>query len=106
MDDRLWLPPSARVQPTEGKKEGGTHFDDELGTVTDEQSALVKDAMKLIAHLNERPDHSILVGTAQDRSSLREVFNWWKREGLIGHNPNIRIDYGVPEGAIRVGDGR
>ena len=94
--DGLWL-------PGERKRDGGSYFDDELGSAETVFKNMAKD---LVQHLNERPDHIVFVGTSEDRARMREVFNWWVREGMIGHNPTIKIDYGVPEGGIRVAEDR
>jgi len=106
-EKELWLPD--RVAPTKAKeigKEGGTYFDDELLDAKVERAKLVKMAGEMAAHINERPDHVVYVGSSKDRTEMREVFNWWKKEGIINHNPNIRIEYGVPEGAVRVAEDR
>jgi hypothetical protein len=110
--DRLWTPPTTakpyerRALPTVRKKEGGSLFDDELETEAAVAKRYADDVKELLVHLNQRPDHEVYVGSAEERGQLREVFNHWKREGALMHNPNIRIDYGVADGAIRVGDGR
>ncbi len=98
--------PGGVVLPTAGKKEGGSHFDDELQTAQSKTNEFWEEMARLIDHLNQRPDHDVYVGSAEERGKLRSVFNHWKRQGKLGHNPNIRIDYGVQEGGIRVGDGR
>ena len=105
----LWTPTEThqrRTMPTVRKKEGGTTFDDELETEAAVAARYANDVKELLIHLNQRPDHDVHVGTPEERDQLRQVFNNWKREGVLMHNPNIRIDYGVAEGAIRVGDGR
>jgi hypothetical protein len=109
MEDRLWTPPETfdrRVMPTVRKKEGGSQFDDELETEEVVAKRYAADVAELLVHLNQRPDHIVYVGSDEERTKMREVFNHWKREGVLMHNPDIRIDYGVPDGAIRVGDGR
>ena len=93
--------PSGLFVPGERKKDGGTVFDDELEPVAKVYAEAIKE---MVAHLNERPDHALYVGSAEERTKMREVLNWWMREGHIGHNPNIRIDYGIPEGQIRIGE--
>ena len=95
-----------RSLPTLRKEEGGSYFDDELETEAVVAKRYADDAKELLVHLNQRPDHSVYVGSEDERVQMRAVFNHWKREGALMHNPNIRIDYGVAEGAIRVGDGR
>jgi hypothetical protein len=113
----LWTPSSVerpvevttkeRVSlPDKRKPDGGSYFDDELATEAQKANELANEVRDLLSHLNARPDHVVYVGSTKDRDELRQVFNWWKREGAIGHNPNIRIDYGVAEGAIRVGEDR
>ena len=104
--DKLWTPPDQRVAPTVPKKDGGSYFDDELPTKKAHNEMLLKEGARLINHLNQRPDHDVLVSSGEERTKMREVFNWWRREGVINHNPNIRIDYGIPDGQIRIGDGR
>ena len=110
MADRLWTPPATpyerRVMPSVRKKEGGSLFDDELETEEAVAKRYAEDVKDLLIHLNQRPDHTVYVGTTEERTQLREVFNHWHREGALLRHPNIRIDYGVAEGGIRVGDGR
>lgn len=103
MESGLWTPMDL---PTAAKREGGSYFDDEMHTKEETATAMRMDVQRLLNHLNTRPDHTVYVASAESRDQLRKVFNWWKREGALGHNPNIRIDYGIVEGAIRVGDGR
>jgi len=114
---RLWTPGRSKEKievdvkevmqmPTEGKKDGGSYFDDELETVREHNAQLITDMENLVAHLRERPDHVVFVGGVEERSQLRTVFNHWVKQGVIAHNPNIRIDYGVADGAIRVGEDR
>ncbi len=88
----LWL-------PTTRKKEGGSYFDDEL---TDAQKALVKEASELVAHINARPDHMIYVSSTAEREKMRSVLDWFVSDGMIGHKPKIKIEYGLPEGQVRV----
>ncbi len=92
--------------PTIRKDEGGSYFDDEMMTKEEATEAVRKDMLTLVEHLNQRPDHTVYVSGPKDRVYLRSVFNEWKRQNVIAHNPNIRIDYGVRVGAIRIGDGR
>jgi hypothetical protein len=106
MDD-LWTPTQQherRVRPTVGKREGGSIFDDELGTEAQAARAYANAVQELLTHLNQRPDHTVYVGSEEERGKLRQVFNHWKKKGVLLHNPNIRIEYGVAEGAIRVGE--
>ena len=100
MENELWLP--ERVLPTERKKEGGSTFDDEILLTVTHRAELLKQSGKLAASLNERHDRVVLVGSAEDRTNMRAVFNWWKENGIIGHWPTVKIDYGVPEGTIRI----
>ena len=99
----LWTPPVMQV-PEERKWDGGSYFDDEMQTKEAVALAYRKQVEDLLIHLNARPDHVVYVGSTEDRSNIRAVFNWWVREGALGHHPNIRIDYGVADGAIRVGE--
>jgi hypothetical protein len=108
MDD-LWTPTKTgeRLErPTTRKIEGGSIFDDELGTEEAAAKTYAHSVQELLTHLNQRPDHVVYVGSDEERTKMRQVFNWWKKEGALLHNPNIRIDYGVAEGAIRVGEER
>lgn len=90
--------------PKERKKDGGTHFDDEMQTKAEVAKAYANKVRELLQHLNARPDHVVYVGSTEERGKMRAVFNSWKAKGALGHNPNIRIDYGIVEGAIRVGE--
>ncbi len=92
------------VMPDERKHDGGSYFDDEMQTEEQVARALAQQVAELLVHLSERPDHVVYVGSVEDRSNIREVFNWWVREGALEKHPNIRIDYGVPSGGIRVGE--
>ncbi len=94
------------ILPGTRKAEGGTHFDDELESKEAHAAKFYKDISRLIDHVNERPDHIIYVGSDDERGKLRLVFNEWVQQKLIAHHPTIQIDYGVANGAIRVGDGR
>ena len=108
MDD-LWIPTQTharRVRPDVRKDEGGSFFDDELGTEEAAAKAYGAAVADLLTHLNQRPDHTVYVGSDEERGKMRTVFNHWFNSGALSHHPNIRIDYGVPDGAIRVGDGR
>lgn len=107
-DSGLWTPtPTApTVTPTERKKDGGSYFDDELETNRDYYETLMEEGERLVNHLRERPDHVVHVGSARERDELRQVFNLWFQAGALNHHPTIHIDYGVAEGAIRIGDGR
>ncbi len=111
----LWTPGQAtdiveveqverHVMPDERKHGGGSYFDDEMDTERQVAAAIALQVKQLIEHLNQRPDHTVYVGGTKDRSNIREVFNWWHREGALLNHPNIRIDYGVPDGAVRVGE--
>lgn len=105
--EKLWTPyegHARRVRPQERNSDGGSIFDDELGTQEDHDKQLAKQAKDLMIHLAQRPDHTVYVGSAEERDQLRQVFNWWHREGALEHHPNIRIEYGVPTGNIRVGE--
>ena len=95
-----------RQLPKLRKNDGGSYFDDEMMTEAEVAAEYGRQVKQLLLHLNERPDHVVYVGSVEDRSNIREVFNHWVAQGALGHNPNIRIDYGVAEGAIRVGEDR
>ena len=108
MDD-LWTPyetTERKVRPTERKDEGGSYFDDELGSEQMRAAEYAKQTKELLEHLNQRPDHVVYVGDSETRAQLRTVFNHWHKMGALPYHPNIRIDYGVPEGAIRIDEDR
>ena len=88
----LWLPHVP-------KRDGGTWFDDELEPA---QKALVKATAELVAHINERPDHAVYVSSRTDREKMRRVLDWFAADGMIGRKPEIKIEYGLPDGAVRV----
>lgn len=111
----LWTPGKARdmvpvepvkqmVVPEIGKAEGGSYFDDEMEERSRMEARVEKQAADLRAHLNARPDHTVYVGSVEDRAKMRAAFNVWYRHGLINHNPTIKIEYGVVEGGIRVAE--
>ena len=58
----------------------------------------------LLHHLNQRPDHVVYVDSPKSRDEMRQVFNWWKKEGALRHNPDIKIEYALQEGSIRVAE--
>jgi len=95
--------PSGMWLPGTRKDEGGSYFDDELAPA---DKAFADDAVSLVKHLNERPDHTVFVASLEDRDRMRKVFNHFKTIGAIGHHPSIKIDYGVPEGGIRIAEDR
>ena len=101
--EEIWTPQIMSV-PNKAKSEGGSYFDDEMQTKEQVAKAYADQTKRLLEHLNARPDHVVYVGSAVQRKQLREVFNSWKQRGGISHNPDIRIDYGVVEGSIRVGE--
>ena len=106
MPDELWTPPDAKVVPTIGKSEGGTFFDDEMETKEEHDAKFKAAVIELVKHLNQRPDHVVFVGSDDERHKMRTVFNSFKEGGLINHWPTIKIDYGVPDGTIRVDEDR
>ena len=101
---RLWTPPNATVQPTERKWDGGSQFDDELIFITDKDKDLAKEGARLVDHLQQRPDHTVYVGSVESRDELRSVFNLWYQSGALNYHPDIKIDYGVVDGSIRIGE--
>lgn len=103
MVQEIWVPPRVDL-PDERKREGGSYFDDELQTKEQVAKAYAEQVKELLNHLNARPDHVVYVGSVEDRSNMRSVFNWWVSKGALMKHPNIRIDYGVADGAIRVGE--
>ena len=104
MDDRLWTPPSAKVKPTEMKKEGGSHFDDEVMDLAMEKAQFAIEVERLIDHLRKRPDHRVYVSSTEERTKMRSVFNLWFQNGTLDYHPDIRIEYGVPDGQIRIAE--
>jgi len=107
MTNELWVPTQAherRVKPTERKWDGGSQFDDEFGLERDAEAKLLAARDELIDHLNKRPDHIVYVASVDEREKMRLVFNSWYQWKVINHNPSIRIDYGVADGAIRVSE--
>ena len=102
--EELWTP--SKVLPTERKAEGGSHFDDEMDSTADHQEKFRLAVIELIKHINSRPDHTVFVASADERTKMRVVFNSWRDGGLIQSNPTIKIDYGVPDGTIRVDEDR
>jgi hypothetical protein len=94
---RMWLPSSA-------KRDGGSYFDDEMETYDAHMTKQQRESLRIRTQLNERPDHFILVGSAEARETMRKVCNFWKAKGEIGHFPTIKIDYGIPEGEMRIGE--
>ncbi len=101
--EEIWTPQLMSV-PDERKSDGGSYFDDEMQTQEQTAHEFALQTKRLLEHLNARPDHVVYVGSTDARRQLREVFNTWKRLGGLMHNPHIRIDYGVVDGAIRVGE--
>ena len=99
----LWIPPIKQI-PDERKPEGGSYFDDEMQNKQEIATHLGNQVRELLLHLNERPDHVVYVGSTEKRTEMRTVFNSWNQQGALSHNPDIRIDYGVPDNQIRVGD--
>ena len=107
MTNELWVPTQAherRVKPTTRNREGGSQFDDELGLERVAEAKLLAAREELIDHLNKRPDHIVYVASVDEREKMRTVFNAWHQWNVINHNPTIRIDYGVADGAIRVAE--
>ena len=98
----IWTPPVMQV-PEERKWEGGSYFDDEMLTKEAVAIAYRKQVEDLLIHLNSRPDHVVYVGSVEDRTNIRAVFNWWVRQGGLARHPNIRIDYGVAEAKTTYG---
>jgi len=101
--EEIWTPQLMSV-PDERKSDGGSYFDDEMQTQEENAKEFALQTKRLLEHLNARPDHVVYVGSTDARRQLREVFNSWRQRGGLSHNPNIRIDYGVADGAIRVGE--
>ena len=105
----LWTPNmvgvethARRVAPTERKPEGGSHFDDELDLASLRHADLMREGARLVAHLQQRPDHTVYVSSVEERDKMRQVFNVWFKEGALNYHPTIRIDYGVRDGEIRI----
>ncbi len=105
MHKELWTPTKTlprKSLPTQRKSEGGSYFDDELEDQAAIDERFARSMQELVEHLRQRPDHTVYVGSAEDRTKMRVVFNSWAKHGVLSHNPNIRIEYGIPEGGIRV----
>ena len=96
----LWTP--GHVAPTERKYEGGSHFDDELETTAHRKKTIQSEYNTMVEHLNQRPDHKVYVGGTQEREELRQVFNHMVSQKVLNRHPDIRIEYGVESGAIRI----
>jgi len=92
----LWL-------PGQRKTEGGSFFDDELDTA---DAQFVKDTKSLVEQINEREDHVVFVASVEDRDQMRKVMNHFKKIKAIGRNVTIKIDYGIPDGGVRIGEDR
>ena len=104
MAQELWEPTKQherRAKPTTRKWDGGSQFDDEMGLERHAEAKVEAARLELIDHLNHRPDHIVYVGSVEERDKMRTVFNSWFQWKVISHNPTIKIDYGVAEGAIR-----
>ncbi len=93
-----------KTVPTLRKNEGGSYFDDEMDDEQMVAKAYALQVKMLLEHQNERPDHNVYVGSTTDRENIRQVFNYWVSQGALKKHPNIRLDYGVADGAIRVGE--
>ena len=102
MAEELWTPPGAKVAPDKAKWDGGSYFDDELEDKSKHQAELKKEYDRMVEHLQQRPDHTVYVGDTKTRTELRAVFNHMYQQNILSYHPNIRIDYGVREGAIRI----
>ena len=107
MSQELWVPTKTherRVKPTERKWDGGSQFDDEMELERIAETKLLNARDELIDHLNKRPDHIVYVASVDEREKMRLVFNSWFQWKVIRHNPTIKIEYGVADGAIRVSE--
>ncbi len=100
--EKLWTP--HKVMPTERKKEGGSHFDDEMVDSAMAKMEFATEVERLIDHLRKRPDHKVYVSSADERAKMREVFNLWFKNGTLDYHPDIRIEYGVRDGSIRIAE--
>ena len=98
---RGFATPSGMWLPGARKRDGGSYFDDELNLA---EKVILEASEDLVKHINERPDHIVYVASAEERDKMRTVFNHWKATGRIGENPNIRIEYALTDGSIRVGE--
>ena len=104
MQNELWVPTKSHertVRPDNRKAGGGSWFDDELGSENDKANELAHEVSELLHHLNARPDHVVYVESSQARTQIREVFNWWRKEGALMHDPTIRIEYALNDGAAQ-----
>jgi len=100
MSEPLWTP--GHVAPSERKFDGGSHFDDELETTANKQKVIQAEYNTMVEHLQQRPDHKVYVSSTEERAKMRAVFNHMFNEGVLTHRPDIRIEYGVADGAIRI----
>jgi hypothetical protein len=98
--NQLWTP--GHVAPTKRKTDGGSHFDDELETTSHREKTIQSEYDTMVEHLNQRPDHKVYVGSSEERAKMREVFNHMFAHKVILRHPDIRIEYGVADGAIRI----
>ena len=100
---KLWTP-AGMVAPDTRKDEGGTYFDDELETKAAEYTKQQRESLEMRRQLNTRPDHTIFVASVEARAEMRKVLNFWFQKGELQHHPTIEIDYGIPDGEMRIGD--
>jgi len=92
----LWL-------PGQRKTEGGSQFDDELSTA---DTQFVADTKSLVEQINQREDHVVFVASTEERDQMRQVLNHFLSIKAIGRNVTIKIDYGIPDGEVRIGESR
>jgi len=100
MSDRIWTPP--KVVPKERKRDGGSYFDDEMVDTRTHEEKFKAAVLELIKEVNQHPDKVVFVASDDERHKMRAVFNSFKEAGMVQHWPTIKIDYGVPEGTLRV----
>ena len=103
----LWTPTKTHertVRPDERKTDGGSWFDDELASESQKANELSHEVTEMLHHLNSRPDHIVYVESAEARTKMRQVFNWWRKEGALMHDPTIKIEYALSDGSIRVAE--
>ena len=97
------ITPEGMWLPGERKADGGSRFDDELET---KDEVFVRETVDLVAQINEHHDNVVFVGSTEERDQMRKVMNHFLAIKAIGRNVTIKLDYGIPEGGVRIGEDR
>ena len=66
----------------------------------------VRETKDLVDQINEREDHVVFVASTEERDKMRQVMNHFLKIKAIGRNVTIKIDYGISEGGVRIGEDR